>query len=56
MLTEQEDKQDMVATIGEVKTNSEETFYNGLLHMDKIVLTNQQKLVFVSSVPTLGAV
>ena len=46
---------DMLGSAREVKTNSLVTFFNGLLHTDTPVLTDRQKLSFVSSVHTLCA-
>ena len=45
-----------MGTAGEVRMNSEATFFYGLQHMDTAVLANQQKLTFISSVLTLVAV
>ena len=38
----QKDKQDMWDTGGEAKTNSQVTFFYGLLHTDMPVLANQE--------------
>ena len=47
-----QDKQDM-GTAGEVGMNSNSMFSYGLQHMDTLVLADQQKLIYISSVWTL---
>ena len=48
--------QDIMSTIGDVRTNSKATFSHGLLNIDIPVLTDQQKLKFISFIRTRGAV
>ena len=48
--------QSEMSTAKEIKTKSWVTFSYGLLHMDTSILSEQQKLTFISSVWTLGAV
>ena len=45
----------MPGTAGEVKKNSKATFSDGILHMDISMLIDQQKITFISSLRTLGA-
>ena len=46
----------MLSTVGEVRINSEAMFSSGLLHMDSLVLPDEQKFTFISSVQMLDAV
>ena len=50
------DEQDILDTAEEVRINSWETFFYGLLHMDTPMLVNLQKLTFISSVQILDAI
>ena len=50
------DKQDILDTTGEVMGHSEVTFSHQLLHMNISVLADQQRLTFIKSVGTFGAV
>ena len=51
-----QDKQDMLYTAGEVRTNSESTFSYGLLHMGAPGLADQEGLTYISSVWTLDLI
>ena len=46
----------MLGTAAEVKTNSLVAFSDGLLHTDTPVLTDQQKLTYISFVQSLDAI
>ena len=46
----------MKATAGEARTKSQVMFSFGLLHIDASVLTNQQELMYISSVQTLDVI
>ena len=47
---------EMLSTAVEARTNSSATFSYGLLHMDTLVLTDQQKLTYIGSVSTLDTI
>ena len=44
----------MPGTAWEVRMNSKETLSYGLLHMDSLVLANQQKLTFINSMQNIA--
>ena len=51
-----EDEQDMVGTVGKVRTSSQDTFSYKLLLKDTPVLGDQQGLTLINSVWTLDTV
>ena len=51
-----QDELDLLGTTGEVKADDLAMFSSGLLHIDTLMLTNQQKLTFISSVRALDVI
>ena len=46
------DEQVILDTAGEARSKSQVTFFYGLLHLDELVLTHKQELIYISSMRT----
>ena len=49
-------EQNMLGFAGQVRMNTQVTFFDDFLHMDTLVLIYQQKIVFISSVQTVDTI
>ena len=51
-----QDEQNILGTAEEARTSSQATFSYGLLYRNTPVLTDQQKLIFISSIQIVDAI